>query len=76
MLALAFHTVAALAEHARPPQAGLITLARNEIAHLAAALIIQPARDTGHRLRSSTWRRRHQHTAQTYHYLRQAARDP
>jgi SRSO17 transposase len=56
--------------------AGLIPLTRNEIAHLAAALIIQPAPDTGHRLRWSLWRRHHQHTAQTRHYLRQSARDP
>jgi len=76
MLALAFLTIAALAEHAQPPPAGLIPLTRNEIAHLAAALIIQPARDPGHRLHWSTWRRRQQHTAQTCHYLRQAARDP
>ena len=76
MLALAFLTVATLTEHAQPPPAGLIPLTRNEIAHLAAALIIQPARDTGYRLRWSLWRRHHQHTAQTCHYLRQAARDP
>lgn len=76
MLALAFLTVAALIEHAQPPPAGLIPLTRNEIAHLAADLIIQPACDTGYRLRRSIWRRHHRHTAQTCHYLRQAARDP
>ena len=43
MLALAFLTVTALAEHDRPPPAGLIPLTRNEIARLAATLIIQPA---------------------------------
>jgi hypothetical protein len=75
MLALAFLTMAALAEHAQPPPAGLIPLTRNEIAHLAT-VIIQPARDTRHRLRWSAWRRRHQHTARTSHYQRQAARDP
>ena len=34
MLALAFLTMAALAEHAQPPAAGLVPLTRNEIAHL------------------------------------------
>ena len=76
MLALAFLTIAALAEHAQPPPAGLIPLTRNEIAHLAAALIIQPGRDARDWLRWSTWRRRHQHTARTCHYQRQAAHDP
>jgi hypothetical protein len=76
MLALAFLTVAALAEHDRPPPPGLIPLTRNEIARLAATLIIQPAGGTGYRLRWSAWRRRHQHTARTCHHQRQAARDP
>ena len=76
MLALAFLTVAALAEHAQPPPAGLIPLTRNEIARLAAALIIQPAGGARHRLRWSAWRRRHQHTARACHYQRQAADDP
>lgn len=76
MLALAFLTVAALAEHARPPPAGLIPLTRNEIARLAATLIIQPAGSTRYRLSWSAWRRRHQRTAQACHYRRQAARGP
>jgi SRSO17 transposase len=46
MLALAFLTVTALAEHAQLPPAGLIPLTRNEIARLAAALITSPAPDT------------------------------
>jgi hypothetical protein len=50
--------------------------ARNEIARLAATLIMRPARDARHRLYWSTWRRRHQHTARTCHYRRQAAHDP
>jgi SRSO17 transposase len=37
MLALAFLTIAACAEHAQPPPARLIALTRNEIAWLAAA---------------------------------------
>jgi len=76
MLALAFLTTAALTEHAQPPPAGLIPLTRNEIARLAAALITQTARGTRHRLHWPAWRRRHQHTARTCHYQRQAARDP
>jgi hypothetical protein len=63
MLALAFLTVAALAEYAQPPPAGMIPLTRNEIARLAAAVIIEPGRDTRSRLYWSDWLRRHQHTA-------------
>jgi hypothetical protein len=76
LLALAFLTVAVLAEHDRPPPAGLIPLIRNEIVRLAAALIIRPAGGTRYRLSWSAWRRRHQRTAQACHYRRQAARDP
>lgn len=76
MLALAFLTVAALAEHAQPPPPGMIPLTRNEIARLAVVLIIQPARDARHLLRWSAWRRHHQHTAQACHYQHQAATDP
>ena len=74
MLALAFLTVAAAAEHAHPSPPGMIPLTRNEIAHLTAALLPQPARV--HRARWSSWRRRHQYTARACHYRRQAARDP
>jgi hypothetical protein len=74
MLALAFLTVAALAEHAQPPPAGMIPLTRNEIAHLTG-LVTWPG-DAGHRLRWSAWRRRHQHRARASHYRRQAAHDP
>jgi SRSO17 transposase len=76
MLALAFLTVACIAERGqRPPPAGMIPLTRNEIAHLTASIIIQPAR-ARHRLRWSTWRRRHQRRAKACHYQHQAARDP
>jgi hypothetical protein len=54
----------------------LVPLTRNEIAHLAAAVIIQPTGDVSHLLHWSTWRRRHQHTARTCHYQRQAADGP
>jgi SRSO17 transposase len=76
MLACAFLTVAALTEHTQPPPAGLIPLTRNEIARLAIPLITPPKPSAHHRLRWSTWRRRHQHTARTCHYQRQATDDP
>jgi SRSO17 transposase len=77
MLALAFLTIAAAAEHApHPAAAGLIPLTRNEIAFLFASLIISPRHGDWHRLRWSAWRRRHQYRARTCHYQRQAARDP
>jgi SRSO17 transposase len=77
MVAHAFLVVAALAEHTRhPAPSGLIRLTCNEIQHLFAALLAAPARDIGHRLRWSLWRRRHQARARTYHYRRQAAWQP
>jgi SRSO17 transposase len=72
MLALAFLTIAAATEHASPPPEDQIPLTRNEIAALFAALIIDPANGTRHRLRWSAWRRRHQRRAKTCHYQRQA----
>jgi hypothetical protein len=76
MLALAFLTVAAATERAScPPPPGMVPLTRNEIAHLAAAIITQPAR-TRHWLGWPAWRRRHQHQARTCHYHRQAAHGP
>jgi SRSO17 transposase len=73
MLATAFLTITAATEHARrPAPADQIPLTRNEIASLFSALIIQPASARGHRLRWSTWRRRHQRRAKTCHYQRQA----
>ena len=75
MLALAFLTIAAAAEHTSLPPQDQIPLTRNEIAALFSALIIQPVLDIRHRLRWSTWRRRRQHRAKTCHYQRQA-REP
>jgi SRSO17 transposase len=75
MLALAFLTVTAAAEHTRPPPDDQIPLTRNEIAALFSTLVIKPAPGTRHRLRWSSWRRHHQHRAKTCHYQRQA-RDP
>jgi hypothetical protein len=71
-LSLAFHDTA---ERAGPSPGGQIPLTRNEIARLFAALILPPLRDLWHSLHWSTWRRRHQHRAQTCHYQRQA-REP
>jgi len=75
MLALAFLTVTAAAEHTRPPPDDQIPLTRNEIAALFSTLVIKPAPGTRHRLRWSAWRRHHQHRAKTCHYQRQA-REP
>jgi len=72
MLALAFLTITATRERsAGHAPGGQIPLTRNEIARLMAALLLQPAQDTRHRLRWSTWRREHQHRAKTSHYQRQ-----
>jgi SRSO17 transposase len=77
MLAHAFLVVAALTEHTqRPPPEALIPLTCNEVQHLFAALLVQPTGDRAHRLRWSTWRRRHQARARTCHYHRQAAWQP
>ena len=72
MLALAFLSIAAATEHTRPPPPDQIPLTRNEIAALFSTLIINPVKDTRHRLHWSTWRRRRQHRAKTCHYQRQA----
>jgi SRSO17 transposase len=73
MLATAFLTIAAATEHARgPAPADQIPLTRNEIAWLFGTLLIQPTPARRHRLRWSTWRRRHQRRAKTCHYQRQA----
>ena len=51
MLALAFLTITAATEHARhPPPDDQIPLTRNEIAALFSTLIINPVKDTPHRL--------------------------
>lgn len=72
MLALAFLTIAAAADHASPPPDDQIPLTRNEIAAVFSMLLTGPVTDTGHRLRWSAWRRRHQHRARTCHYQQQA----
>lgn len=73
MLAHAFLVVAALAERTqRPAGPGLVPLTCKEVQHLFAALVIQPAAETAHRLHWSLWRRRHQARAHTCHYRQQA----
>jgi SRSO17 transposase len=72
MLAAAFLTITAAAEHIRQPPSDQIPLTRNEAARLLTTLITAPAHRPQHRLNWSTWRRRHQHRAQTSHYQRQA----
>jgi hypothetical protein len=77
MLAHAFLVVAAMTEHTHhPPPSALIPLTCNEIQHLFAALLAQPASDLAHLLHWSVWRRRHQARARTCHYRRQVAWDP
>jgi SRSO17 transposase len=76
MLAAAALTIAAACEHARgADQAELIPLTRNEIAHLLASTIINPAHDASHRMHWSRWRRRHQYRSRACHYKRQSAED-
>ncbi|MFJ8856694.1 IS701 family transposase [Streptomyces sp. NPDC102437] len=83
LLAHAFLAVTAALERQRQPLTddrtsldGLAPLTCNEIQRLFTALIPLPARDLAHRLRWSTWRRRHQARAQRSHYRRQAALQP
>lgn len=71
---LAVHTATERAHN--PPPDGLIALTCNEIHHLFNVLIAQPILDLRHRLRWSTWRRRHQHRAKTSHYQRRTAAGP
>jgi hypothetical protein len=77
MVALAFLTVLAVVPQTRHPTTPeLVSLSRNELRHLFAALVTAPVADLGHRLRWSMWRRRHQARARTCHYQRQAAQQP
>jgi hypothetical protein len=70
MLALAFLSVTAAAEHAQPPPPQMIPLTRNEIARLFTG----PAHPG--RTRWSIWRRHHQYAARACHHRRPAAHDP
>lgn len=76
MLAFAFLATLTARERAEihPPD-GLIPLTCNEIQHLFNTLAVTSHIDAQHRLRWSTWRRRHQHRARTCHYQRRAHDD-
>jgi SRSO17 transposase len=77
MLAYAFLAAIAATERVHTPApAGLIALTCKEIHHLHNVLITQPISSLVHRLRWSTWRRRHQHRAKTSHYQRRAGTEP
>jgi len=69
MLAHAYLTVLACEQPEPPAELTLIPLTRNEIAHLLA-VTQDHQHPAEHRMRWSTWRRRHQHTAQRCHYQR------
>jgi hypothetical protein len=76
LLAHAFLVTVTVTARASPVPAGLIPLTLNEIRHLYNALVITPAANVRHILRSSYWRRRHQYRAQHAHYQRQSLRKP
>jgi len=74
MVASAFLTITAAAEHARTPDPdGQVPLTRNEIAHLLAVMLFTPAHPHRHRWAWSAWRRRRQFHAQRHHYQRRKA---
>ncbi|HEX5403710.1 MAG TPA: hypothetical protein VFX16_15570, partial [Pseudonocardiaceae bacterium] len=72
MLAHAYLTVLAAEQPEPPVELDLIPLTRNEIAHFLAVMQNQP-HPAEHRMRWSTWRRRHQHIVQRCHYQRRQA---
>lgn len=76
LLAHAFLAIVTVTARARPTPTGLIPLTLNEIRHLYNALVVTPAADIQHILRSSYWRRRHQYRAQQAHYQRQSLHEP
>ncbi|PKV93362.1 SRSO17 transposase [Amycolatopsis echigonensis] len=68
MFAHAFLAIAAAQARSTPSAEDLIPLTRNEIRHLYAQLILQPARKIIDILAWSAWRRRHQHRSRQSHY--------
>lgn len=76
LLAHAFLAIVTAAARTRPAQTGLIPLTLNEIRHLYNALVVTPAANIQHILRSSYWRRHHQYRAQQAHYQRQSLQEP
>lgn len=75
-LAMLAHAFLAAVTAAEQTQHKLIPLTRNEIQHLFTTLVTQPRHTTGHRLRCSHWRRRHQGMAGARHPLRQDPYQP
>jgi SRSO17 transposase len=75
LLAHAFLAIVTVTARARPTPTGLIPLTLNEIRYLYNALVVSPAADIQHILRSSYWRRRHQYRAQQAHYQRQSLQE-
>jgi SRSO17 transposase len=55
---------------------GLVAITVNELRRLFHALIIEPTRRVADAITWSIYRRRHQHTAKTSHYARQAVTEP
>jgi SRSO17 transposase len=77
MIGHALLVVLAATAHAdRPAPVGMIALTANEIRRLFNVLIVEPARAVVCPLAWSSWRRRHQYHARTYHYQRQQAAEP
>ena len=77
MLAYGFLAVLAATDRTTgPAPEGLIPLTCREIHHLFNILITRPINALRHRLRWSTWRRRHQYRAKTSHYQRRTATAP
>jgi SRSO17 transposase len=74
LAALAILTICAAdattGEHGSAGDRDVIDLTVNEIRHLINVLIINPIGGLAHRLRWSTWRRRHQARARRAHYTR------
>ena len=67
MVAYGFLVVAAATEHAqRPAPPWMVELPCSQVQHLFATLVAAPVANSGHRLRWSAWRRRHQARACRY----------
>lgn len=76
LLAHAFLAIVTVTARVRPTPTGLVPLTLNEISHLYNTLVVAPAANIQHILRSSYWRRRHQYRAQQAHYQRQSLQEP
>jgi hypothetical protein len=67
LLAHAFLTIVAAEQPRSPATAGMISVTRNEIAHLLAILLFTPTCPDWQRWAWSAWRRRYQLTAKHCH---------